>query len=626
MSTLGTPAAAQSSPPPDVAVTVDGLPLDVGDVHHTSADPWMSVTVTAPEGETVRLVEVRVDGETRHVFEPSTRRTDRNVVLDLSNGEHRITVVAKAGTTETYAATIVRDDRAPTVTFDQPLRGMPVSYGTDTLERLGTQRPTFLVDGAPVSTLPDVQTLTVSNSTLTIAGSIEDDSEIRAVRIEHAYEYAAVGGRMPGSTDFAYDPVDRVPIHPGISLPRDNVDGDAYPERVDTYFSSSPGDSFNRTVTLALGANYFRITVEDALGNVAVEHVVVTVEDGTGPTLNVTDVRYVSKTRLHIEGTVRDEVQVHDVWLEETLVTLDDIEADVDLEALDGSDICTAADTLDFDDEETLCSVYSGATVYVREDIDALIVRHRLIFRKPTVPDADRKRIRFDTTVYHPPEADRFVMGTNDTALNPRYRSYTLATFLAPNVTVADSRTGYVDENTVTVSGRVVDGQVREVSVETVDPTTGRIVDIDPVDLGTNGSFTTRLAATPDETQVRVRARDASGAEYVTNATVSGPLEPTTTPAGDGDDGADADTGVESNAGGDDAAVTNSTANDTAAGGVRIPVVDVVIPVPSVGIPDALGASVSAPLPVVGPVDIPLIAGVPLLLVVAVAGARARSG
>jgi hypothetical protein len=618
VASIGAPVTAQSSSAPEVAVTVDGLPLDAGDVHHTSADPWMTVTVTAPEGETVQLVEIRVDGETRHTFEPSTRRVERNVVLDLTNGEHRISVVAKTGTVETHAATIVRDDRAPTVTFDRPLRDVPLSYGTDTLNRLDTSRPTFVVDGTPTSTLPDIATLTVSNSTLAVAGSIEDDSEIRSVRIEHAYQYAEVGGRKSDESEFEYDPVDRAPIHPSIQLPTNDDASD--PERVDTYFLPSPGDSFNRTVTLALGTNYLRIAVEDTLGNIAVEHVVITVEDGTGPALNVTDVRYVSPTRLHVEGTVRDEVQVHDVWLEETLLTLDAVEADVDIGSLDGASLCRAADTLDLANEETLCSVYDEANVYVDEEDDALLVRHRMRFRQPTVPDADRKRLRFDTTVYHPPGADEFVVGANDTALNERLRTYQLSTFLAPNVTVDDNRTGYVADDTVAVGGRVVGGQVGEVSVETVDPATGRIVDITPVELGTNGTFDTRLGAAADETQIRVRVRDASGVERLTNATVSAPIDPPPTPA---DDAETASTAPGPSADGGDGASTEPTTNAT--GGIRVPLVGVVIPTPDVGL-DPLDASVSAPLPVVGPVDIPLLAGVPLLVVVAVVGRRLRGG
>ncbi|WP_251341402.1 hypothetical protein [Haloplanus halophilus] len=611
------PVAAQSQAesPPSVTVTVDGAPLALGEVHHTSADPWLSVSATAPEGETIRLVEIRVDGETRHVFEPSTRTVERNLVLDLRNGDHRITVVARAGDVTTYSATVVRDDRAPSVTFAPPLRGGPVGYDTETLDRLDGRTPLFVVDETPTSTATDaVPELTVANSTLTVAGTIDDHSAIRAVRIDHAYEYAPVGGRSADDDEeFAYDPVDTAPIHPALSIPTDGVDDDADPERLDRHLLPSPGDSFNETVTLALGSNYLRVAVEDVLGNVAVYHVVVTVDDGTPPTVNVTDVRYVSPTRLHVEGTVSDSVQVHDVWVDETVLTLDEVATDVDIESLDGRNLCAATTELEIDDEEELCSVYDEATVQVREDENELVVRHRVVYRQPTVPDADRKRVGFDTTVYHPAGADSVTVGANDTALNERLRTYALSTFLAPNITIGDRGTGYVEGRTVSVTGRIAGGQVAGASVETLDPDTGRIVDIRPVDVGADGSFGTRLEGARDETRVRVRVRDASGEEYLNETTVTAPAEdpaptaseadprPTPLPApGDGDGDAD-------------------VPDDEAPAGFRIPILGVVVP-----IPDPLGASVSVPVPVVGPFDVPLVPVGGLALLAAVVAVRRR--
>jgi hypothetical protein len=163
------------------------------------------------------------------------------------------------------------------------------------------------------------------------------------------------------------------------------------------------------------------------------------------------------------------------------------------------------------------------------------------------------------------------------------------------------------------------------VSVEAIDPATGRIVDIRPVALGADGSFDARLGAAPDETRVRVRVRDASGAEHLTNVTVTAPLDPTPTPTpstGDADDGTTAP--AADDGAGDGAADT--TANETGTDGVRVPVVGVVIPTPAVGLPGPLGASVAAPLPVIGPVDIPLIAGAPILLVAVAIARRVRGG
>jgi hypothetical protein len=493
------------------------------------------------------------------------------------------------------------------VTFDGPLRGGPIGYDTETLDRPGAEPPLFVVDETPTSTVTDdLPEVTVSNSTLTVAGTVDDHSTIRAVRIDHVYEYAPVGGRAADDgTEFAYDPVDTAPIHPDVPIPTDGVDDDAYPERLDKYLLASPGDSFNRTLTLALGANYLRIAVEDALGNIAVYHVVVTVGDERGPTVNVTDVRYVSPTRLHVEGTVNDSVQVHDVWVDETLVGLDAIETDADPESFDGRNVCDVTAVLDIDDGEEFCTAYSGATVQYREATESLVVRHRLVYRQPTVPDADRKRVEFDTTVYHPAGADELVIGTNDTALNERRRNYSLSTFLAPNISVSDRGTGYVRGRTVSVRGRITGGQVASASVETLDPATDRVIDIRPIEIGADGTFATRLEGTRDETRVRVRVRDASGVEYLNGTTVVAPAEDPAPPPPDA-------TGTAS-------ASTPTPAGEDGTDGFRIPFLGVVLPVP-----DVLGASVSLPVPVVGPFDVPLVPVGGLALIAGLVALRRR--
>ncbi|MFD1632345.1 hypothetical protein ACOZ4L_06075 [Haloplanus ruber] len=597
VASLGVPAAAQTGDSPDVRVNVDGSPLDLGEVHRTTSDPWLTVTATAPAGERVTLIEIRVDGETRHAFEPSTREAEEHVVLDLEGGDHRIDVVVRGGGATTYSATVVRDNMAPSVTFAPPLQGGPTGYDTETLERLGTSNPIFVVDGDSISTLDSVSSRSVGNSTLTVGGTIDDHSEIRAVRIEHAYEYAPVRDDNEDENEdreeFAYDPEDQVPIHPGVEIPTGDVDGDGNPDQLDKYFLDSPGDTFNKTLTLALGENYFRIAVEDALGNIAVYHVVVTVNDGTAPTMNVTRVRYRSPTRLHVEGTVSDAVQVHDVWLEDTILTLDDVEADIDAEDLDGTDICAAADLIEFEHDDQLCAVYPGGTVRVTDD-DSLVVRHRVVFRRPTRPDADRKRISFNTTVYHPPGDDSLTLGAADTALNERRQTDALSTFLGPNITISDRRTGYAEGRVVSVGGRITGGQPADASVETLDPDTGRLVDIRPVDIGPEGRFATRLDGLDDETHVRVRVRDASGTEYLNSTNVTAPADDPATPAPEtpADDGADGTT----------TPTATPAPPDDGTDGFRIPFLGIVVPIPGV-----LTASVSIPVPVLGPFDLPLV-------------------
>jgi len=520
------PAAAQSADAPTITVGVDAKPLDDGDTYHTPTDPLVRVQVSADAP--VSLVEIRINGTTRRSFEPSSDAVDRSVFLDLETGPHRLTVVAEAGGVATYAATIIKDDAAPTVTYTAP-------FAPD--------------ESSDDPTLPPATELTVNRGNVSIDGRLDDFSLVDAVRVNHSYDY-----ELPNGTER---------------------------QGRRSYLLPTPGVDFRQSLHLVPGSNRITVSAEDAVGNRRTHEFTVAVDDETAPNLTVTDVEWVSPTRLHVEGRVTDRVQVQSVWLasgntsDEPLVTSED---------------------------ET-----PG--------------RHPLVFPKSTAPDADRRSVRLDTTVYHPRGDDYVVLGANDTAGNERTWNYSLSTFLAPTVTVADGRTGYVDDRTVAVGGRVVDGQVREVSVETVDPVTGRIVDIRPVDLGPDGAFDTRLGGADDETLLRVRVRDASGAEHLTNVTVAAPLEPTAVPAEN--DGGGADGGRDDSTGaGVDPAVED--AGNESDGGLRVPVVGVVVPTPDVG--GVLSASVSLPVPFVGPIEIPLLAvGVPLAAVVALA-VRRRAG
>ena len=519
------PAVAADSASPTVDVTVDAAPLDPGEIHHTPTDPLVRVAASADTP--VSLVEIRIDGTTRHAFEPGGERFDRSVTLDLETGAHRLTVVVRADGVATHESTVVKDDEAPVIDYTTPF---------------GTNASSADDDTAPTE-------LTVNRGNVSVGGDLRDLSVVEAVRINHTYDYELVNGT----------------------------------ERTGTaqHLLPTPGTDFRQSLDLVPGSNRVTVFTEDAVGNVREHEFTIAVDDETAPALTLTDVTWLSPTRLHVEGRVTDRVQVQSVWLKSN---------------------ATAA--------------VPAANVTAT---DGNPTRHPLVFSASTAPNPDRRNVTLDTTVYHPAGADRLVLGANDTAGNERTWNYSLSTFLAPNVTVDDGRTGYVDDRTVAVGGRVVDGQVRDVSVEAVDPETGRIVDIRPVDLGTAGAFDTRLAAAPDETLVRVRVRDASGAEHLTNATVAGELDPTPTPARDaGDDGGSER--VEASSTGDD--VDESAQNESS--GVRLPVVGVVVPTPNVGV---LSASVSLPVPVVGPFEVPLLAaGVPVVAVVAAVAARRRGG
>ncbi|MFB6195151.1 MAG: hypothetical protein ABEI80_03195 [Haloplanus sp.] len=515
-----TPTETGGDDSPTISVRVGNAPLTSGDTYHTRTDPWVEVSVSADTP--ISLVEVRVDGETRHTFEPERNTTTGSVHLDLETGRHRVSVVAKAEGVATHEATIVKDDVAPVINYSSPFPGDPLPEGPE----------------SPPST-----EFTVSRANVSINSTLTDLSAIESVRITHEYQY-----RHPEETEATRDGRESY-LHGGTSV--------------------------NQSLYLVPGRNDITVRAEDAVGNVRIHEFTIIVDDGTPPSLTVTDIDWVSPTRLHVEGRVSDRIQVQSVWAEAT----------------------SGADDLEANAPEL----------------------HPLVFPQRTVPDRDRRTVVLDSTVYHPPETDHVVIGVNDTAGNERTRNYSLSRFLAPNVTINDRRTGYVAGSVVSVGGRITDGQVANVSVESVDPTTGRIVDIRPVELGTNGTFGTRLDGVPNRTRIRVRVRDARGEEYVTNTTVDAPAADPADPSTDAGEETDGTTG------GDEGDAADGTDGGTDAGpsGIRIPIIGVVVPVPSLGIPSPLDAAITLPIPVLGPVDVPIVpVGVVALVALALVGRR----
>jgi len=498
---------AQSPPSPTVSVGVDAQPLDRGDTYHTQTDPVVDVNADAQSP--IDRIEVRIDGATRHAFEPSSQHFERSIVLDLETGAHRLTVVARADGVATHESTVVLDDEAPVVNYSDPFE----SESDDPDE-------------------PPTDELTVNRGNVTINGSLTDISTVDTVRVDHEYAYETVHS--------------------------------AEREGKRQHLTAGPGGNFSQPVFLALGDNEFTVQAEDAVGNARVHQFTVTVEDDTEPSLTITDIRWESPTRLHIEGYATDNVQVQSVWVESG----EDAGEDEDDDSEDDED-----DTFD-------------------------VTRHPFVFSQGTEPDRDRHNATFGTTAYHPPDTDYVVIGVNDTAGNEQTWNYTLSEFLAPNITIHDERTGYVADRRVAVGGRVTEGQVRSVRVETLDPETGQIVDLQSTTLDANGSFATRLDGAPDETRVRVRVRDASGADHLANTTVT---EQEPTPSDPAGEPAEAD---------DAPGATDDPVREE----IRIPFVGIVVPVPQLG--SLLGASVTVPLPFVGPIDVPLLAiGGPVVLV-----------
>ncbi len=182
---------------------------------------------------------------------------------------------------------------------------------------------------------------------------------------------------------------------------------------------------------------------------------------------------------------------------------------------------------------------------------------------------------------------------------------YTGATALL--ITATDTAGNTVER--VVARGGATDGEIVSASVETVDPDTGEVVDIVTVHEGdtvTDLSFERRLDA-PDgrRATIRLRVIDAAGTEHVQSVGRTLTVEtPTATATATATTPAPTPTATAT------AAPTATPTPPTDPGGLTVPVLGLTVPIPSV-----LGASVSVPVPVVGPFDLPVVPLAGLLVV-----------
>jgi hypothetical protein len=226
-------------------------------------------------------------------------------------------------------------------------------------------------------------------------------------------------------------------------------------------------------------------------------------------------------------------------------------------------------------------------------------------------PDRTRQRRRFDQNLSLYTGATAVLVTATDTAGNTVERVVTVRRTVAPDLRLDPTGTRFESEGTVVVRGGASDGEIVSASVETVDPDTGEVVDIVTVHEGdtvTDLSFERRLDA-PDGRQATIRLRviDAAGIEHVQSVdrtlTVDTPMA-TGTPAPTATTPAPTSTAT---------AAPTATATPAApaeSAGLTVPILGITVPIPSF-----LGASVSIPIPVVGPFDVPIAPLVGLLAV-----------
>jgi hypothetical protein len=338
--------------------------------------------------------------------------------------------------------------------------------------------------------------------------------------------------------------------------------------RVDraTYTASELNGSFEQPIFLGMGTNNVTAWYYDELGHARKHELRITVQDTAPPTLaNLSAVRQGPET-LRISGRATDNGQLRSVSISP--------EGDV-------------------------------STSYL---MDPGIER----------PDPSRRRTTFDSAVTLHPGVTAVVVTATDTAGNAVERTVSVRRTVAPELRFDRGGTRFVNGSTVVARGVATDGEVVAASLETVDPDTGAVVDLVSLhdgDIVTDLSFERHLDAPEDRNViVRLRVIDSSGTEHVTSvdrtlavetATPTATATPTTTttapPAA--------------------TATSPSTATSTpeAADGPTVPVLGVTLP-------PVVATAVGLPVPLVGPVDVPIVPVTALIVLgLGAVGRRRRS-
>jgi hypothetical protein len=318
------------------------------------------------------------------------------------------------------------------------------------------------------------------------------------------------------------------------------------------YTASGFNGSFSQPIFLGVGRNNVTATYYDELGHAREHRFRIVVEDTAPPTLSNLSAVRTSPSTLRLRGHATDNGQIRNVTIRPE----------------DGS----------------------STTYLVESDLGR--------------PDPTRRRVSFGTNRSLYPGATAVVVEATDTAGNSVERTVTVRRTVAPDLRLDPTGTQYVNESTVTVRGRATGGEIASASVETV--VDGDVVDIATLHDGgvvTDLSFDRRLGA-PDGRNVTVRLRviDTEGTEHVTSldrtlTTETPTATPTATPT-------PTPTSATPTATATPTPVTSTPVGTPApdATGITLPLIGVTIPVPAV-----LGASVSLPVPIVGPFDVPIV-------------------
>lgn len=496
------PVTIAGAASPTTTVTVDGTTLAPGDSTLVDGNPSVGVTVDAEQS--IEFVSVRVDGTTVRRATPNATTFDDTFDIEMSSGEHTLTVVVKTDTVTSHAVTVTKDTARPYVQYSSP-------FETDTF-----------------ASPPD--SITINRSSIDLAGNFTDVTGVTHLRIVRQAEYT--------------------------------VGSETRTDR-DTYTASAFDDSFSQPIFLGIGRNNITARYYDRVGYVRTHQFEIVVEDTAPPTLSdVSAVRTSPKT-LQIRGVATDNGQIRHV-------------------AVHPED--------------------SAGTTYL---VDPGIGR----------PDPERQRVSFETNRTLYPGSTAVVIEATDTAGNTVERTVTVSRTIAPELRLNPAGTRFVDEGTVAVRGRAAGGEIASVTVETVDPETGEVVDIASVH---SGSITTDItvekrldAPSGQRATVRLRVIDSAGTEHVTslNRTLEAETPVTTATA--------TPTPTRTPTATPTPAPTASPDPPDDTSGPTVPLLGVTLP-------PILGTSVGVPVPLVGPFDVPILPAATLVVVGLAVVARAR--
>jgi len=332
------------------------------------------------------------------------------------------------------------------------------------------------------------------------------------------------------------------------------------------YTAMDLNDSFAQPIFLGVGRNNITARYYDRLGHQRVHRFPIVVEDTAPPTLSNLSLVRRSPSALRLRGVATDNGQLQNVTVQPRNASLEGNRS----------------------------------------------AQQYLVEPGGEKPDRTRQRRRFDRNLSLYTGATAVLVTATDTAGNTVQRVVTIRRTVAPDLRLDPTGTRFASEGTIVARGGATDGEIASATVETVDPDTGEVVDIVTVHEGTTVtdlSFERRLDA-PDGRQATIRLRviDAAGAEHVQSVdrtlTVDTPTATATaTPARTSSPTVTATTTPTP-------AATATPAEPADSTGLTIPILGITVPIPSI-----LGASVSVPVPVVGPFDLPIAPLVGLLAV-----------